>query len=69
MSLVGPRPKNVYQLPARKAAPLRPGICPECLAPLKTSTDVALHYGCEGEIARERALQAARLLYRRRNAG
>jgi hypothetical protein len=65
MSLVGPRPKSIDQLPAREAAPLRPGICPECRTPLKTSTDVALHYGCDGEIARERALQAVRILYRR----
>lgn len=44
MSLVGPRPKSVYDLaPLARVALPRAGICRGCLTPLRSDTDAQLH--------------------------
>lgn len=47
MSLIGPRPRSIFDLPPRRLAPpLTPGSCIHCGHDLRTPTDVALHGRC-----------------------
>lgn len=47
MSLVGPRPRSVFDLPPRVQAPVRvpplPYDCPFCTATLRSQVDYLLH--------------------------
>lgn len=48
MSLIGPRPRSLADLPPRRIArPPQPGTCYECGTDLKTSTQVMLHGRCD----------------------
>lgn len=48
MSLVGPRPRSIEDLPPRPLAPPpQTGSCYDCGADLRTPTDVALHGRCD----------------------
>lgn len=48
MSLVGPRPRSIDDLPPRPLAPQpQTGTCYDCGRDLKTFLDVALHGRCD----------------------
>ncbi len=61
MSLIGPRPRSVYDLPPRRVAPLlTPGTCYQCGSNLNTPTQVALHGRCDPFLGMKRRRRGER---------